>query len=323
MNNMNITVALASWNSLAPIREEDWSGGTHRGGHSFRFYFLFDFLHVATWCISLREMEEKIELRVYGDASLPTLVYLPGMHGDWTLIGGFRSAILGRVRFVEIAYPRTLTWSLDDHAAAIESALSEQGISRGWLLGESFGSQPLWRMMERGAFQAQGVILAGGFVRHPAHRFMRLMSKITGRISATLFVKIVFGYAKFARFRYRDSPQTLATLDEFIARRTPADKQAAQYRLELVAGNDPRPAAMNVKVPVYALTGFLDPLVPWPLVRRWLRKKCPGFRDFQVIRRADHNVLNTGIKESAQWILKWMGAVDDPAERAKLEKINH
>ena len=178
-------------------------------------------------------------------------------------------------------------------------------------------------MMERGAFQAQGVILAGGFVRHPAHRFMRLMSKITGRISATLFVKIVFGYAKFARFRYRDSPQTLATLDEFIARRTPADKQAAQYRLELVAGNDPRPAAMNVKVPVYALTGFLDPLVPWPLVRRWLRKKCPGFRDFQVIRRADHNVLNTGIKESAQWILKWMGAVDDPAERAKLEKINH
>ena len=58
-------------------------------------------------------MEEKLQLRVYGDASLPTLIYLPGMHGDWTLIGGFRNAVAGRVRFVEMTYPRTLTWSLD------------------------------------------------------------------------------------------------------------------------------------------------------------------------------------------------------------------
>jgi len=270
-------------------------------------------------------MEEKVELRVYGDDSLPTLIYLPGMHGDWTLIGGFRSTILGRVRFVEMTYPRTLTWTMDDYAAAIEQALAEQGISRGWLLGESFGSQPLWRMLARGKFAAQGIILAGGFVRHPAHRFMRLMGKITGRISSTLFVKIVFGYAKFARFRYRDSPQTLSTLDEFIARRTPADKQAAQYRLNLVARTDPRPEAMQVTVPVYALTGFLDPLVPWPLVRRWLRKRCPAFRDFKVIRRADHNVLNTGTQESVQWILKWMGAlpVDGAAEPVKLATIKH
>ena len=83
----------------------------------------FPFLHFSNCCITLPPMEEKIELRVYGDASLPTLVYLPGMHGDWTLIGGFRSAILGKVRFVEMSYPRTLTWSLDDHAAAIENAL--------------------------------------------------------------------------------------------------------------------------------------------------------------------------------------------------------
>ena len=70
-------------------------------------------------------VEEKLELRVYGDPSLRTLVYLPGLHGDWTLIGGFRAAVAGRVRFVEMTYPRTLTWSLDDHAAAIEDELSK------------------------------------------------------------------------------------------------------------------------------------------------------------------------------------------------------
>ncbi|MGO8766325.1 MAG: hypothetical protein ACLQSR_14455 [Limisphaerales bacterium] len=75
--------------------------------------------------------EEKIQLRIYGDATLPTLVYLPGMHGDWTLIGGFRKHVMGKVCFVEMTYPRTLTWSLDDYAAAVEAALSENGVGHG------------------------------------------------------------------------------------------------------------------------------------------------------------------------------------------------
>ncbi len=112
-------------------------------------------------------MPEELQLRIHGDASLPTLIYLPGLHGDWTLVGGFLQALDGRVRFVEITYPRTLDWSLDDYAAAIETALAENGIMSGWLLGESFGSQPLWALVARRKFAAQGVILAGGFVKHP------------------------------------------------------------------------------------------------------------------------------------------------------------
>ena len=84
-------------------------------------------------------MSEKLEMRIYGDRSLPTLIYLPGLHGDWTLVGSFRRALAGRVRFVEVTYPRTLDWSLDDYARGVETALAEQGIARGWLLGESFG----------------------------------------------------------------------------------------------------------------------------------------------------------------------------------------
>ncbi|MEI7807808.1 MAG: hypothetical protein WCJ07_04915 [Verrucomicrobiota bacterium] len=86
-------------------------------------------------------MPEELQLRIHGDASLPTLIYLPGLHGDWTIIGGFRRALAGRARFVEFTYPRTLDWSLDDYAAAIESALEKNGITTGWLLGESYGSQ--------------------------------------------------------------------------------------------------------------------------------------------------------------------------------------
>src|ERR1035441_7673933 len=101
-------------------------------------------------------MDEHLQLRTHGEASLPTLIYLPGLHGDWTLVGGFLQALAGRVRFVEITYPRTLVWSLDDYAAAIEAALAQNGITSGWLLGESFGSQPLWALVGRASSRAAG-----------------------------------------------------------------------------------------------------------------------------------------------------------------------
>ena len=44
-------------------------------------------------------MNDDLKMRVHGDASLPTLIYLPGLHGDWTLVSSFRAAIAGRVRF--------------------------------------------------------------------------------------------------------------------------------------------------------------------------------------------------------------------------------
>ncbi|MGH7994694.1 MAG: alpha/beta fold hydrolase [Limisphaerales bacterium] len=251
-------------------------------------------------------MAEEIQLRTHGDMSRPTLIYLPGLHGDWTLIGGFRHVIGDTVRLVEITYPRTLTWSLDDYAAAVETALIKNGIIGGWLLGESFSSQVVWNMVARGKFKAQGVILAGGFVKYPMRRAIRLAEKVTARISSRLLVWLIFGYARVARFRYRHSPQILASLDEFIARRTELDRRAAQHRLQLVAENDPRQIVRRIKLPVFGLSGFFDPIVPWLWVRHWLRKNCPALRDYRVILRADHNVLSTASGEAAEQVLRWI-----------------
>ena len=254
-------------------------------------------------------MSEELQLRIHGAALLPTLIYLPGLHGDWTLAGGILNALGGQVRFVEITYPRTLDWSLDDYAAAIEAALARAGITRGWLLGESFGSQPLWALVARGQFAAQGAILAGGFVKHPMRPMICWAEWLTGRLSNRFFIWIIFGYAKVARFRYRHSPQVLARLDEFLARRTDLDRRAAQHRLHLIAEYDARPIAAHTQVPVFGLSGLVDPIVPWPLVRGWLRKHCPAMRDYRVIRTADHNVLATAPRASARLILQWMGVV--------------
>jgi pimeloyl-ACP methyl ester carboxylesterase len=263
-------------------------------------------------------MTEELQIRIHGLGSLPTLVYLPGLHGDWTLIGSFRRALGGRVRFVEITYPRTLTWSLDDYAAGVEAELAKNGITQGWLLAESFSSQVLWPLLARERFHAEGVILAGGFVRHPMIWGVRLAEHFCGAISLGLLTRILFGYARIARLRNRHSPHVRAALDEFLARRTKLDQQAAKHRLHLLAKNDPCPIARNVKVPLYAITGFFDPIVPWFRVRRWLKINCPALKEYRIVRHSDHNVLGNAAKTAADYVLRWMN-VSTPASNANSE----
>jgi pimeloyl-ACP methyl ester carboxylesterase len=249
---------------------------------------------------------ETLQIRIHGDAPLPTLIYLPGLHGDWTLAASFRKALNRRVRFVEVTYPRTLTWSLGDYGAGVEAALRERGITGGWLLGESFGSQIVWAIIARRQFQVEGVILAGGFARHPMRWGVRLAERLSAAVPLSLLRGILFAYAKVARFRFRQAPETLEGIEEFIARRTESDRQAAVHRLRLVAQNNPRHVVERITVPVYALSGFLDPIVPWFAARSWFRRHCPALRDYRIIWSADHNVLGTAPKAAAETVVKWM-----------------
>ena len=257
-------------------------------------------------------MTEQLQIRIHGSDSLPTLVYLPGLHGDWTLVGSFRKALASRVRFVEITYPRTLTWSLDDYAAGVETELATHRITRGWVLAESFSSQVLWPLLARKCFQAEGVVLAGGFVRHPMIWGVRLAEYFCGAISLGLLTRILFGYARIARWRNRHSPDAKAALDEFLARRTRLDQQAAQHRLHLLVRSDPCAIARNVTVPVYAITGLFDPIVPWMTVQRWLKKNCPALKEYRIIRHSDHNVLGNAATTAADYVLQWMNVPGVP-----------
>jgi pimeloyl-ACP methyl ester carboxylesterase len=251
-------------------------------------------------------MTEHIQLRIHGSPDLPTIIYLPGLHGDWTLVRSFRTALGNRVRFVEITYPRSLSWSLEDYAAGIESALAEKSVTSGWLVAESFGSQIAWPFTARKKFNVQGVVLAGGFVKHPMRQAVRLAVRVSGAVPLKVITRILFGYARVARFRFRRSSEVMQDINEFIARRTELDRRAAQHRLKLVLHNDPCAIARDAHVPVYGLSGVLDPIVPWFPVRRWLKRNCPSLRDFKIIYRADHNVLGTAPKAAAQQVLAWM-----------------
>src|SRR5687768_14856871 len=131
----------------------------------------------------------ELQMRVHGDRGRPTLVYLPGLHGDWTLVSSFRVALGDRVQFVEFAYPRTVTWTLEEHARAVLDKLAAHDIREGWILAESFGSVVAWAVLgeltgrrragdgapyQAASFEVKGVILAGGFVRYPFSLMVRL-----------------------------------------------------------------------------------------------------------------------------------------------------
>src|SRR5262249_46167600 len=180
---------------------------------------------------------------------------------------------------------------------------------------ESFSSQVLWPLLARKRFQTRGVVIAGGFVRHPMILGVRLAEYFCGAISLGLFTRIFFCFARIARLRSSNSPEVTAALDEFLARRTRLDQQAAQHRLHLLAKNDPCDIARNVNVPVYAITGLFDPIVPWVAVRPWLKKNCPALKEYRIVRHSDHNVLGNASKTAADYVLNWMD-VSTPATDA-------
>jgi pimeloyl-ACP methyl ester carboxylesterase len=252
---------------------------------------------------------ESLELRVHGPQTGPTLVYLPGLHGDWTLVSSFRAALLERARFVEVIYPRTTSWTLERYASEIDAALAAHGVAQGWLIGESFGSQIVWPLAGVGArrFTTSGIILAGGFVRHSIHWGVRLAHFLSDRWPRWFLRGALEAYGGYAAFRRRHAPETLDSVREFIARRLePADRLAIKHRLLLIAQNDPRSLAQTVRLPVFQLVGLLDPIVPALPVWLWLRRRCPGYRGARLICTADHNVLGTAPADSARQILRWI-----------------
>lgn len=250
----------------------------------------------------------------------PTLVYLPGIHGDWTLVTSFRAAVAPPVEFVELAYPDRTDWDLPDYARAVTAALQRLEISRCWLLAESFGSLVAWALLEhwhetaapgeprRGTStpEVQGLILAGGFARHPWPAGARALAALGRRLPRGVHRALLRVYAAVASWRHRQAPETRESIREFIRRRTPANRRAIHARLLLVARADFRPVARQMQRPVYALTGGIDPIVPWWWVCPWLRRHCPGFRQWRLYLGADHNVLGTAPRRAAAEVLRWI-----------------
>lgn len=139
---------------------------------------------------------------------------------------------------------------------------------------------------------------------------VRFAESVTEQVSPALLARLMRLYGFIARVRYRRAPEVLSTLDQFFARRTDLDRRAAQHRLRLIHENDPCGIARGLTVPVYALTGLFDAIVPWWPARKWLRRRCAALRDHKIIWHADHPVLVTAPQTSAKQVLRWITSAE-------------
>src|SRR5262249_20582407 len=121
-------------------------------------------------------------------------------------------------------------------------------------------------------FRIEGIILAGGFVRHPAPWGvwgLRVCNRLLPLVCLRGCLRLFESYAKI---RFRHAPDLLAGIGEFVRNRSDKlDRAALRHRLRLIAENDLRPVARQTTLPVFSLTGLIDLLVPWPWVSRWLK----------------------------------------------------
>jgi pimeloyl-ACP methyl ester carboxylesterase len=257
--------------------------------------------------------ETTILCRVHAKEGCPTLAYLPGIHGDWTLFASFRQMASAGFQVIEFTYPRRLDWNLEDYARAVEEKLMAEGVREAWILAESFGSQVAWELLRRrtaglSKLTICGVILAGGFVKHPACWMVRAAERFFGATPRAFWKGAFWAYAKVGALRHRNAPETAACLREFVARRTDQDLKAIQRRLCLIAENDPRWAAAQSGPPIFMLAGAIDPIVPaWP-VWRWLSKNTPDFAGVRIVWPADHNVLGTAPAKALEQIGRWVAS---------------
>ncbi|HEX7861075.1 MAG TPA: alpha/beta hydrolase [Verrucomicrobiae bacterium] len=257
--------------------------------------------------------EAELQFRVDGEPTSPTLIYLPGLHGDWTLLPGFRELAKARFRLAQFTYPRTLSWSLRDYAQAVDQQLKTAGIRSGWILAESFSSQVAWTWLKQaqdGAtdFRFEGMILAGGFVRYPMLLNLaaaRFFFAVTPWWAWRLLFKV---YLAYSGFRHRNAGPAGNCAEEFIARRTPLDLATMRARLRLIAEADLREVARKARCPIYQVAGVIDPVVPPAMVARWLRRNCRTFAGARVIWPADHNVLGTEPAAALAQIENWVSA---------------
>ncbi|MGC8742870.1 MAG: alpha/beta fold hydrolase [Verrucomicrobiia bacterium] len=255
-------------------------------------------------------MEDDVKIFINDPDKSPTLVYLPGIHGDASLVREFKKYVAGKLRFIEIEYGRNPDWEIQNYADRIEAALKRCGVDECYLLAESFGSQVMWAIMSKPrSFKVKGIILAGGFVRHPFISGVKIAKAVTKILSLRMIELYLRSYIWICKLLFRKEHRDKQVLNEFKRNRIDdADRRAIIKRYELIIKNDHRTVAKTVQAPVYFLAGRWDYIiVPRGPVLRWLRKNSPSFCDYKIIDGADHPVLANAPESSAKQILQWLG----------------
>lgn len=255
------------------------------------------------------EQSSELVTQITGPADAPVIIYLPGLHGDWTLMGELRPLLTGRARLVEVAYPHaSAVWGLSDYAARLRAQFLRLELPPAHLLAESFGSLVALRYAMRHRECVRSLILAGGVTRSPGALRMALMRALFAVFPVGMIDRMVERFRRELPRRGHD-PALFQCLGElFPAGRSARGKRASQRRLEIVQRADLRPGLGELRLPVFYLGGGRDSVVPVRREIKTLRKRLPAESRFrsELLPKAPHPILPARPRECAELIGGWI-----------------
>ena len=250
--------------------------------------------------------------RIRGGEGAVPVVYLPGVHGDWTPQAAASVILAGAFRLVEISYPREPLWRLEDYASALVSLLDRLEIESTHVVAESFGSLVGWEFgLEHGS-RVRSMVIVGGFCQPPGPRKVLLAKWGLSVLPTGLFEQGVDAYVAIRKHQGKlEHPEMEVDLP-YATVRTDLGRIATVSRFEIMCTSDYRHQLHEVLFPVRYIGGDSDLIVPVKREIRTLSELLSEEAGFQsrLIANAPHMIISSHPVETAGQIADWIMEVD-------------
>lgn len=248
--------------------------------------------------------------QVSGLESHPPVVYLPGVHGDWTPLERARSLLNRAHRLIEVAYPRVSHWTLSDFSHGLEHLLDQLGIHSAHLVGESFGSLVAWQFGLTHPGRVRSLVLVGGFSQPPRFGVAGIASaalKVTPTAALETGIDLYV-----ARKTKRGERRSHDAGGPYPATRTDRGRLATANRMAIIQRADFRSHLGSVEFPVRYLGGTRDIVVPVRREVATLSRRLPAGCRFQseLVAGAPHPILASHPHPTTDQITRWILGID-------------
>lgn len=256
--------------------------------------------------------------RISGPAEAPAVIYVPGIHGDWTPLWRIREMLNRNFRLIELAYPHAAAnWTLEDYVARLRAALDRLELGGVHLLAESFGSLVGWGFCCRHPERVKTLMIAGGFCSTPGRALVALGDAALRLFPARLLDRVVDLYLVYLVRRGFPADAFRRREDFFPATRTPRGWAATHNRLRIIRDTDVRERLCELRLPVLYFGGARDVIVPVrreiATIERRLHPQC-GFHSV-LYPQAPHAIIPARAKGVAGLIADWVARHEGAARQ--------
>ncbi len=256
---------------------------------------------------------DELLYRVSGEEHATPVVYLPGVHGDWTPQAAAGPILAERFRLVEVTYPKKPHWSIGDYMNAVVSLFDRLEIDSAHVIAESFGSLVGWELGLEHPSRVRSMMIVGGFCQPPGPPKVLLAKWGLSLLPTEVFERGVNAYVSIRKLQGKLVRPEMEVDLPYAAVRTDLGLSATIQRFELLGRMDFRHQLHDLRIPVRYIGGEKDLIVP---VKREIETLAEilaeeaGFES-RLIPGAPHMIIASHAEETAGQLVDWIEALEE------------